>query len=415
MTESTALVPIKVEPPRSLMPSQQELSVIATLAKTVVLARGHAVPAAIDSPAKAAAIMLAGRELGVPPMSALRHIFGVNGRTEPDAQLLAGIIAAREPDASFEIVELSVESCTMRLNRPSRGIRAEYTYELEDAKKAGLLKVGPKGPGPWILFPKDMLRWAATKRLARAYAPDLINAVGGVSVSAAADLVSEVDIDLATIPREQLYSDGDSLDAPLVELAGGALADTETGEVIEDAATEADAEPFPVLPGSVREYLSWAQQHYQVSEDELALAHGSLVPAALHARGLPRLLAEIVEFARQRAAGAPDVGAPQDGVEAPSTEAAAEIPAEPGGPQPPRARTAKDLRLGEFDNVGLFYSRAFRELRLAGPRVRELAGVETGAAPEAVLAFEGEAGRGLDALWVELAKQVAGVPPEVAR
>lgn len=214
--ETTALVPMKVEPPKSILPSQDELSVIGTLAKTVVMAHGHAVPKEIDSPAKAAAVMLAGRELGVPPMSALRHIAVVNGKTEPDAQLMAGIIVAHEPDALFEVIEQTEDSCTVRFTRPSRGrdARWEYTYSLADAKRAQLAD-----KGGWKTFPKDMMRWAAIKRLARTYAPDLINGVGTIEVGAMGSLVaSEVDsepethedtIDVAALPERALYAEGD--------------------------------------------------------------------------------------------------------------------------------------------------------------------------------------------------------------
>lgn len=212
-TESMALVPIKPEPPKTILPSKQELNIIGTIAKTAVLARGHAVPASIDSAAKAAAVMLAGHELGIKPMTALRHIFVVNGRTEPDAQIMAGIVMEQEPDALFEIVKLDDKACTMRLRRPSRGPNAvwEYTYELKDAENAGLTKKG----GPWVQFPKDMMRWAATKRLCRVYAPDLINSVGTVEVRAvnellaAADEEPDVAVDIQSLPQAQLYNDGD--------------------------------------------------------------------------------------------------------------------------------------------------------------------------------------------------------------
>lgn len=53
------------------------------------------------------------------------------------------------------------------------------------------------------------------------------------------------------------------------------------------------------------------------------------------------------------------------------------------------------------------YSRANKELGIAGPRVRAIAGLESDAAPSLVITFAGEAGAGLDALWIELAKQAA--------
>lgn len=220
-----ALVPIRVEPPRTILPSKQELEIIGILARSVVGARGHAVPAALDTPQKAAAVMIAGFELGVKPMTALRHFFVVNGKTEPDAQIMAGILQSREPDSSLTIVELTAERCTMRITRPARSLAAEYTYTIDDAKASGLIKPG----NPWDKFPKDMLRWAVTKRLCRAYAPDLINAVG---VEVNDDLTGDEGIpdaarviDMADIPPGMLYSAGDEqphvVDATTGEVDGG--------------------------------------------------------------------------------------------------------------------------------------------------------------------------------------------------
>ena len=222
---TTALAPIKVTPPQSILPTKGELEVIGLIARSVVGARGMAVPAAIDHPAKAAAIMIAGFELGVPPMTALRHIFTVNGKTEPDAQLMAGIVMAREPGSTIEVVEQDDEHCTARIVRPSHKINAEYTYYLADAKRAGLVKSGNN----WDKFPKDMMRWAAFKRLCRAYAADLINSIGipvsedldvggdiedGGAYAVIDGVVSEVTPEqaaarVAELPEAALYAEGD--------------------------------------------------------------------------------------------------------------------------------------------------------------------------------------------------------------
>lgn len=247
---SLALVPIRLEPPRTVLPTQAELSVIWDIAQSVVATRGHAVPMSIDSPAKAAAVMLAGHELGVKPMTALRHIFVVNGRTEPDAQIMAGILAAREPDAQLEIIELTAERCTMRISRPSRGVRAEYTYELADAERAGLLK-----NDNWRKYPKDMLRWAATKRLCRAYAPDLVNSVAAYAPAAPllaepAEEAIEAFTERGPIPAALLYNPGDEDEDDLATDEGTSYADPVTGEITEPAEaapqwTEAARQPEP--------------------------------------------------------------------------------------------------------------------------------------------------------------------------
>lgn len=242
---SQALEVIKVQPPAALLPTQSELSIISTLAKTVVMARGHSVPMSIDSPAKAAAVMLAGWELGVKPLSALRHIAVVNGRTEPDGQLMAAIVMAKEPDARFDIVELSAERCVMRLRRPSRGVDMEYTATIEDAKRAGLVKNG----NPWALYPQDMLRLSATKRLCRIGAPDLINALSAVSVADAGALMpeaasDEVTIDVDSLPAEALLNEGDAPEAAVVREVPSNV-DPETGEVLDEEPAPTE-EPSPV-------------------------------------------------------------------------------------------------------------------------------------------------------------------------
>ncbi len=243
--KTQALVPIKVDPPKTMLPTRGDLQIIGVLAKNAAQVAGHAVPKELDTPAKAAAVMIAGFELGVKPMTSLRHIFVVNGRTEPDAQLMAGIVTAHEPTARFEIVELTDKLCTMRLHRPARDLVGEYTYELADAERAGLLKRG----GPWRDFPKDMMRWAATKRLCRAYAPDLVNSVGAIGVADTEELLQvteepELDLlELGDIDVAQQYNEGDEPteereqyiveDEPAPEPQAPANEAQETGELMD--------------------------------------------------------------------------------------------------------------------------------------------------------------------------------------
>ena len=426
---SQALEVIKVQPPAALLPTQSELGIISTLAKTVVMARGHAVPTSIDSPAKAAAVMLAGWELGVRPLTALRHMAIVNGRTEPDGQLMVAIVLAKEPDARIEIVELTHERCTMRLRRPSRGMNVEYTATIEDAKRAGLIKPN----NPWSLYPKDMLRLHASKRLCRAFAPDLVNAVSGIEVASAEHLLAEHDgteppvIDLDELPAGALVDEGD--DAPASELAR--LADPETGEVLEGEATEVDDEPTEVL-GVVQEdgplsldvwtyvgelLTDIATRRFEGDWEKVYAALGGHPEAAPFfsrtASGRPfidprgrtndeaQLLAELLNaWVRvQQSATAPRRAA------APAPAKAEAVPKAEAAPRPPKAREAKDERLGGFSNIGEFYGYCHRELNLTGPQVREIAGVGDSAAPDAILAFEG----GLDLLKVACAAASAGV------
>jgi hypothetical protein len=239
--ESRALVPIKVEPPVTMLPTMSEIQIMGTLARSVIGARGHAVPASIDSPAKAFAVMLAGFEMGARPMTALRHIFVINGRTEPDAQLMMGIVKARDPSAQFVFHSRAEDLCDVELFRGGRPV-VRLAYTAADAERAGLLKKG----GPWTQYRKDMMAWAAVKRVCRLGASDLINAISGVDVGEAEDMMGESPeeggpvVEVQVVPAGELLNEGDE---PVV-------VDAETGEILEPTEETAEPEPEPEAPPS---------------------------------------------------------------------------------------------------------------------------------------------------------------------
>lgn len=257
MTNSETAMVLKhptLTPVTTNLATDHELNLIGKIANTVIKTRGHAIPSSIDTPAKAAAIMLAGYEHGVKPMTALRHFFVVNGRTEPDSQIMAAICQAKEPSCYFEIAELADTHCTVRFYRPDRKEGFwEYSYYLDDAKKAGLIK----GGGPWDKFPKDMMRHAAIKRLCRMAGADLINLDSSVVVSRMADLIEEGDgidiipdelVDLDQIPQETLYNEGDDQGDPAImgsEPEEGAVAESDTTPEPEPASSPPDNAPEP--------------------------------------------------------------------------------------------------------------------------------------------------------------------------
>lgn len=237
--QSKALVPIHVTPPATTLPTIPEVQIIKTIANSVIEARGHAVPAGIDSPEKAFAVMLAGWELGLKPMTALRHCFVVNGRTEPDAQAMMGVVQARDPTARFVFHERTREACEVELQRGGQTIiRSRYT--IEDAQASGQTK---REGSPWRLYPRDMLAWAAVKRACRFGAPDLINAIAGTDVGEAAEVMDALPTEAAeaipaeAIPAEALVNPGDE---PI---------DAESREVPPAEAEPAQAEAAPAESG----------------------------------------------------------------------------------------------------------------------------------------------------------------------
>jgi len=218
-TESRALVPIVVKPSDVLLPTEHELSVVERAA-AMAFAGAVSLPQELNTPAKVAAVMLYGLELGVKPMTALRHLYIVKGKVSPSAELMAGICMAREKDIAFHIEQLTAEVCTIRMVRPSRNVDAKYTVTWAQIKTAGLAS------GTNVNYPEDRLRYHCMKRLIRAYAPDLINNMDeGVAV---AGLREGEDWRPTVVDNDDLYSEGDVPEN----------VDRETGEVLDEGAQQ---------------------------------------------------------------------------------------------------------------------------------------------------------------------------------
>jgi len=182
-----------------------------------VLAKSGLLPQTVKTGAAAAAIMLAGRELGIPPMQAFRTIYVVKGNISLSAQLMAALVL--RAGHSYELLENSNTRCAIKFTR--RG-GATYTHEftLEDAKRAGLAN-----SNTWQSYPKAMLWSRCMSAGIRAYMPDVIMG---------------------------MYTPE--------ELAGGeGIVVDDTGEVIDVVAKEVTPEPEPETPKSEKHWIDSAQ------------------------------------------------------------------------------------------------------------------------------------------------------------
>jgi len=72
-----------------------------------VLVKSGLLPQEVKTPAAAVAIMLTGRELGIPPMQAFRSVYVVKGKPTLSAQLMGALIL--RAGHSYKIVESSNE------------------------------------------------------------------------------------------------------------------------------------------------------------------------------------------------------------------------------------------------------------------------------------------------------------------
>lgn len=129
-------------------PSESEITATVRLAKGLV--ESGFLPRNIDTPAKAVALMLTGREMGLGPMAAIRAIAIVEGKPVLAADLQLGLFKRAGGRATF--TQLDTEGAVLRLTHPNGDEHVE-SYMMADAKAAGLL-----GKANWTKYPKAMYR-----------------------------------------------------------------------------------------------------------------------------------------------------------------------------------------------------------------------------------------------------------------
>lgn len=147
--EVKSLVKIeKVERPDPLLTAVSAFAHMRDLAASLV-ASGF-LPKAINTPEKAIAVMLAGRELGVGPMIALRSIHIIDAKPVVAADLLLARFKADGGRAEF--VELTDKIAKLSLQHPN-GDKHVESFTIDMAKEAQLL-----GKDNWKKHAKAMLR-----------------------------------------------------------------------------------------------------------------------------------------------------------------------------------------------------------------------------------------------------------------
>ena len=140
------------------------LADVLKLADTLAQARGGFIPDHFKNSAQVAAVILAGRELGVGPMAALRSFYLVNGKLGMDASFVSGRMLAH--GIALEWLRDDDECASVRLSRAGMPPYVS-TFSRADAERAGLW-----GSATWRKYPRAMLRARAITAGARAYAAD---------------------------------------------------------------------------------------------------------------------------------------------------------------------------------------------------------------------------------------------------
>jgi hypothetical protein len=134
-----------------------------------VLVKTGFLPAAIKTPEQAMAIMLTGRELGIPPMQALRGVNVIQGTPAIKPELMLALCVQRIRGFKYRFADCDDKSATFVCSRPEMSQEYVSTFTLDDAKRAGLL--GKENYSKW---PANMLRWRAVGNALHVVAPDVL-------------------------------------------------------------------------------------------------------------------------------------------------------------------------------------------------------------------------------------------------
>src|SRR5215475_6753626 len=125
----------------------------------------------ITDQAKAIVAILAGRELGVPPLAAVRGIHVIKGKVEIGAGLLAALIKQSNRYA-YKIIKSDDMECLLVWSENIGGTWiavGETKFTITDAKRAKLIKPDSN----WEKFPRAMLFARAISEGQKKYCPDI--------------------------------------------------------------------------------------------------------------------------------------------------------------------------------------------------------------------------------------------------
>lgn len=119
----------------------------------------------LQSEAQAYVKILAGDELGIPPMAAMGGINVIKGKATLSANLLATLVK-RHPNYDYKVLAHDAEVCRIEFTQHGEVVGVSE-FSTEDAKRAGL-----SGKN-WLAYPQAMMFARALTQGVRWYCPDV--------------------------------------------------------------------------------------------------------------------------------------------------------------------------------------------------------------------------------------------------
>lgn len=119
--------------------------------------------------ADAFVVMAYGVELGIPPITALKTIYVIDGKPSASGQAMLALARRGGVDIRLPDPGSVKTQATVAIKRPRSDEWVEYSYTMDMANKAGLT-----GKNNWKKHPAEMLIWRAVATAIRFQASDIV-------------------------------------------------------------------------------------------------------------------------------------------------------------------------------------------------------------------------------------------------
>jgi hypothetical protein len=230
-----------------------------TRALSEYLSNASLVPAsARKQPHNAMAMIMAGAEIGLAPMAALRAYHVIEGVPRLTADTMHAVVLKR-PDlvAYCHPVEQSPTRVVWKAKRRGEGaVEITATWDLERAKKLPNF-----GKGPWHTNPQAMLNARAKAEIARLVAPDIVGGLYALEEDDAAAAVEPAPAPNYTAPPAPAAS---------TPAATGTTPSGKANRTRKADAAAAAAPPIDVTPAPAGGVAQAARDHFADSQARVA-------------------------------------------------------------------------------------------------------------------------------------------------
>lgn len=153
----------------AVVQAQTQALELALKAAAVLKSARGLLPDALKNEGEIVAVLIAGQELGIPAMAALRSLQVVKGKIVISYDMMIALL--RRAGYRIEWLTSTATEATLRLTAPDKTTHVE-TWTEARARKAGLW-----GQGTWGKYPDTMLRARCVSSAARAFAGEVLAGV----------------------------------------------------------------------------------------------------------------------------------------------------------------------------------------------------------------------------------------------